>query len=182
MGKKRKMPINILGIKLKKGREEQGLSQEEVATRLSERKITSKTIDNWEQGYGLPDENSLEKLVDLYMLDKDEIKRTIETIEYADKQKKYIHRKKFVGRTFLEVFGDFIAKLIKITLVVGIIYFVVKNFDFRKLKNLTDYDTNTHYNIVEDEYITELNSKKVKKFTYNETKPNRTNSDTSETE
>ena len=82
----------------------------------------------------------------------------------------------------MEVFGDFIAKLIKITLVVGIIYFVVKNFDFRKLKNLTDYDTNTHYNIVEDEYITELNSKKVKKFTYTETKPNRTNSDTSETE
>ena len=166
MFKKKKIPINILGAKLKGEREKQGLSQEEIANRLAERKVTAKTIDNWEKGFGLPDENNLNKLIDLYNLDINEIIKMKETLDYGRQQEKYIHRKKFVGRTLWDIFGNFIIKLVKIGILIGLVYLLIRFDLWNKIKEVGEEKRNIQQEnyIVDDEYLRMLNSKNGQKI------------------
>ena len=58
---KKKIAINILGIKLKEGREKAGLSAEEIAIKLADNGVTVRDINDWENGYEIPKEEIVVK-------------------------------------------------------------------------------------------------------------------------
>ena len=112
---KRKQPINLLGVKLKQGREAKGLTQEEAAIKLADYGITVKYIDNWEKGFDIPEEKFLIALADLYEININDLMQIIRNIDFAAKQTNNImHRKKYVGQTLWDVLEDLIFGLIKI--------------------------------------------------------------------
>ena len=159
---KRKQPINLLGVKLKQGREGKGLTQEETAIKLADYGITVKYIDEWGKGFDIPEEKFLNVLADLYEININDLNQIINDINYASKQtNNFMHRKKYVGRTLWDIFGDFIVTLIKIGLLVLIIYLMVKFNVLGKAKKAFEPENTIDEEnyIVDDEYLRMLNSK-----------------------
>lgn len=157
---KKKNPINVLGVKLKNGRENRGLSQEEIAIKLADFGVTVRDVDDWENGYDMPKETLLYELAHIYRLNAAELVQIKKDLEFAGVQKNQAHRRKFVGRTFWEVFGDLIVKLLQIGIIAGIIFVAVKTDIFHKIMSLDSGANETEENfIVDDEYLRMLNSK-----------------------
>lgn len=165
----KKMPINLLGVKLEQGRESIGLSQEDVVIKLAELGFTVKDLNEWEEGYDVPKEKFIIALANLYKIDSTELMRIAKDLEFVGKQKNRVHRKKFLGRTFWDVFGDFIIRLFFISILALILYMLIKFNVFGKLKKKFE-STNTpdteNY-IVEDEYLRMLNSKNGQRIKMN---------------
>ena len=163
---KKRLPINVLGVKLKEGREKLGLSQEEVVIQLAEYGFTVKDLNEWENGYDLPKEKFVMALANLYNIDSNELIRIIKDIEFVGEQKNRTHKKKFLGRTFWDVFGEFIIKLFFLTILILIIYLLIKFNVFRKIKKEFEFtnNTDTENYIVDDEYLRMLNSKNGQKI------------------
>lgn len=157
---KKKIPINVLGVKLKNGRESKGLSQEEVAIKLAEFGITVRDIEEWETGYDIPDDKRIRELSNLYSINANELIQLKLDIEAAGIAVNRVYRKKFVGKTFWDIFGDLIVKIIKIVIVALIIFAVIKSGILTKLKNLENENKQEENYIVEDEYLRMLNSKR----------------------
>lgn len=166
----KKMPINLLGVKLKQGRESIGLSQEDVVIRLAEMGFTVKDLDEWENGYDLPKEKFIIALANLYKIDPNELLRITKDLEFVGKQKNRIHRKKFLGRTFWDVFGDLIIRLFFIAIFALLLYTLIKFNVFGKLKKEFESTntTDTENYIVDDEYLRMLNSKNGQRIKMNE--------------
>ena len=166
----KKMPINLLGVKLKQGRESIGLSQEDVVIRLAEMGFTVKDLDEWENGYDLPKEKFIIALANLYKINPNELLRITKDLEFVGKQKNRIHRKKFLGRTFWDVFGDLIIRLFFIAIFALLLYTLIKFNVFGKLKKEFESTntTDTENYIVDDEYLRMLNSKNGQRIKMNE--------------
>lgn len=157
---KKKNPINVLGVKLKMAREARNLSQEEVAIKLAELGITVRDIEDFEKGFDIPSEKALTGLSELYRINLNELLNLKRDIEIARAGTNNYQRKKFVGKTFWDVFGDFIMTLVKIAILGAILFYLIKSGVFGKLKDLVTSDNNeTEENyIVDDEYLRMLNS------------------------
>ena len=156
---KKKMSINLLGVKLKLGREAKGISQEEVAIKLAEFGVTVRDIDEWENGYAIPDETKITELANLYNINANELIQIKNDTENSKAHNDAFHRQKFVGRTFWEVFGDLIIKLIKIAILATIIFVIIKTDAINKFIQLWKGDeTQDEEYYVDDEYLRMLNS------------------------
>lgn len=162
MAKKRR-PINVLGVKLKQGREARGLTEEAAAVKLVDYGITVKDISDYEKGFDLPDESRLSGMCELYKINYNELLAVMQEARANDLNKNKTHPYKFVGRTFWDDFGDFIIKIIKIAIVVGIVYVVVKTGLIDKLTDTDDNKNEQENYIVDDEYLRMLNSKNGRK-------------------
>lgn len=76
-----------------------------------------------------------------------------------------MHRKKYVGMTLWDIFGDFIINLIKIGIIIAIIYFIYKSNLLSKFRKLNDSNNTQEENyVVDDEYLRMLNSKNGRKI------------------
>lgn len=160
----KKRPINVLGVKLKQGREARGLSEQDAATRLVDYGITVKDISDYEKGFDLPDESKLSGMCEVYRINYNELLAILQEAKANDLNKNRTHPYKFVGRTFWEDFGDFIIKLIKISILVGIIFTIIKTGAIQKFMDYGKDENKTDENyIVDDEYLRMLNSKNGKK-------------------
>ncbi|MBR3696815.1 MAG: helix-turn-helix transcriptional regulator [Clostridia bacterium] len=158
---KKKIAINILGIKLKEGREKAGLSAEEIAIKLADNGVTVRDINDWENGYEIPKEEILYELAKIYKIDVNLLIQIKKDLDFVGIQKNKIHRKKFVGKTFFDIFGDFIVKIIKLIILGLIIYAVIKSRIIVKFMKLWDEEEIQEENyIVEDDYLKMLNSKR----------------------
>ncbi len=91
--------MNAMGKNLKKFREDAGLSQQELAKRLS---VTRQTISNWERGVSQPDLDSLMLLAEEFHVDVEEIiygEKAISKFELTKKHR--IKRTVIIGTCFL---------------------------------------------------------------------------------
>ena len=165
MGKKkknRKNPINVFGIKLKSNRETSQLTKEDVAKELSEFNITEKNIEEWEDGYAIPEDDIIYKIAELYGIDAYDLLKVKDNYEFLDKKTVQIPlRKKYVGKTLWDTFGGFISTLIKLLIFGAIIYVIIKYDVFHKvIKEINSNDSKNAVRenyIVEDEYLKMLN-------------------------
>ena len=157
---KKKLPINVLGVKLKNGRESNGLSQEEVAIKLAEFGITVRDIEEWETGYDIPNDKEIRELSNIYKINANELIKLKLDMETAGIAANRVYRKKFVGKTFWDIFGNFIVKIIKIAIVAFIIFAVIKSGVLIKVKKLGNENKQEENYIVDDEYLRMLNSKR----------------------
>ena len=162
MAKKR--PINVLGVKLKQGRERGGMSEEDAAVKLVDNGITVKDIKDYEGGFDLPSEERLSAMCQLYNISFIEMKAILDEALYNDKNKKKVYRNKFVGRTFWDDFGDVIVKIVKIIIAMAILFIIIRSGVIDKIKELAEPVDNTSENyVVDDEYLRMLNSKNGQK-------------------
>lgn len=160
---KKKRPINVLGVKLKQGREARGLSVEDAAVKLVDYGITVKDIDDYEKGFDLPNESRLSGMCEIYRINFNELLAVMKEAEANDLNKNRTHPYKFVGRGFWEDFGDLIIKLVKIAIVVGIVFVIIKTGAIDKLREIKSENTQDENYIVDDEYLRMLNSKNGRK-------------------
>ena len=157
---KKKIPINLLGVRLKQSREARGLTIESVAIKLADSGISTKMIEDWEKGFDMPDDEKIYALAEVYRVNPNDFLNVKKDLEFAKKGKNSYHVKKFVGKTLWEIFGDFIIKLIKIAILVGIVYYLIKSGTLEKIRDLFAEEDNTVENyVVDDEYLRMLNDK-----------------------
>lgn len=88
--------INQIGVPLKLARENQTLTQEEVATKLY---VTRQTVSRWEQNKTIPNIYILKELSQLYQIPIDELTNnvTTESTEELTNPKKRIHLFPLIG-------------------------------------------------------------------------------------
>lgn len=160
MAKKKKLPINLLGVRLKQAREARGLTIETAAIKLADSAISTKMLEDWEKGFDMPSEDVLYILADLYKVNPNDFINVKNDLEFAYKGKNRFHVKKFVGKTFWDIFGDVIIKIAKVVIFGVILFYLIKSGALEKLRDAIFEDENTvEQNYVDDEYLRMLNDR-----------------------
>lgn len=136
----------MLKDKLKELRKHRNLTQEELAKELF---VTRSAVAKWEQGRGLPEEETLHRLCDLFQITENELMAKEEPIQMIEKMEN--NRKKYLG-VILSLIMVFVIG------VVSAIWYVtsqeskngLKKNQFFQSKTLSKYSLNTLTPILTD--------------------------------
>lgn len=73
MSKKKRIPVNSIGIKIREAREKIDLTQEELVWKINDKTIDEKKIKKWEKGQDFPNLDEMYKLATYLELNPNEL-------------------------------------------------------------------------------------------------------------
>ena len=139
----KKLAVNLLGVKLKQAREARGLTIETAAIRLADKGISTKMIEAWELGFDIPNDDKLNAMAEVYKVNANDFILIKNDVEYASKANNNHLYRKYVGKTFWDIFGGFIMAMVKLAIAVLIVFYIIKSGTIDKIKNYFDDDDKT---------------------------------------
>lgn len=151
--------LKEMAIIIKEKREKNGMTEAELARRLSDFQVTEEMIKKWENGEEMPELTIMYGLAEELKININELLQIRSEVKKITVKRPYSEHK-YLGRTLWDVFGDFIMNVIRLAILVAIVYFIIKSGIIAKLSKLGNSNNTQEENyVVDDEYLRMLNSK-----------------------
>ena len=151
---------------LKEKREKAGLTETELARKLVDYQVNEEMIKKWENGEEMPELTTMYGLSEELKININELLQIRSEVKKITVKRPYSEQQ-YLGRTLWDVFGDFIINMIKIAILAGIIFLIIKSGIFAKLSKLGNSNNTQEENyVVDDEYLRMLNSKNGQNIKY----------------